>query len=119
MIDEAGEGGAGGCFTVEEVVESCRDPKQFLTVPVAGATTPRRGGRVTPGMPGGPEQTHQLFLCLWDEVWERRPQFLQDGADGLQRGERVSLTLPSSGGSQSRKRALGRGMMLHGDLYHM
>lgn len=68
VIYKAGEGDVRGRFTVEDVLQSCYYPEQVFTLPLAGAATSSISGGIALSVPGGPEQAHQLFLFLRDEV---------------------------------------------------
>ncbi|HEX8501302.1 MAG TPA: hypothetical protein VF659_12040, partial [Pyrinomonadaceae bacterium] len=51
------------------------------------------------------QQAHQLFIFMWDKVWDRRTQFFDNRADSSWRGQRVDFALTASCSSQSLKTA--------------
>jgi hypothetical protein len=68
MVYEAGERYLSGCFTVEEVCESCRHPEQVRALPFTRASALGVRGWIALGVAGGAEQAYYLFLLLWDEM---------------------------------------------------
>jgi hypothetical protein len=85
---------------VQGITQMGGHPKKVFTPPLTRSPTFCIRGGVALSVACGAEQPHQLFIILRDEVWERRAKFVINRADGRGRGERVGLTLSSSGGSQ-------------------
>jgi hypothetical protein len=81
VVDEAGAGEVGGCFTREDGFEVRGDAQQCFARPAWGAPTPGGGRRVALGVPGGAQHTHQLLWLRWDEVGQCRAELVADGAD--------------------------------------
>lgn len=94
MIYEAGKRDVRGCFTVEDVLQSRHYPGQVIALPVTGATAFCIRGGIALCVSSGAQQSYQLYVLARDEVWQRRPQSLDDRADCRDRGERVGCISP-------------------------
>jgi hypothetical protein len=83
VVYETAEGDLRECFTVEDILQSSCYPEKVFALPFSRPTAFRVSSGVALRMPGCPEQAHQLFIFLRDEVGQCLVQFLDDGADCL------------------------------------